>query len=223
MARKLTYEIFCRFSPLHSDHGRQFESELMKEICQLLNIRKTRTTPYHPQCDGLVEKFNRIDMLATMTKQYPFDWENELQLRKVCMAYNTSVHSSTEFTPFYLMYGRQVKLPINLVYGTECKKDTPVTEYASHLKQSMEEAYIIARERIGTSHQRQKEHYDRQVHRKVFEEGNLVWQHSTVIPPEQSRKLHELDHTRCYNTCHRATTRSKFFVELRKRIENNSF
>ena len=103
VAKKLTDEMFCRFSPpeqLHSDQGRQFESELMKEICKLLNIRKTRTTPYHPQCDGLVERFNRtlLDMLATTTREHPFDWED--QIRKVCMAYNTSVHSSTGFTPF---------------------------------------------------------------------------------------------------------------------------
>ena len=61
VAKKLTDEMFCRFSPpeqLHSDQGRQFESELMKKICKILNIRKTRTTPYHPQCDSLVERFN---------------------------------------------------------------------------------------------------------------------------------------------------------------------
>ena len=111
VAQKLINEMFCRFSPpqqLHSDQGRQFESKLLYEVCNLLGIRKTKTTPYyHPQCDGLVERFNRtlLDMLATTTRENPFDWEN--QLRKVCMAYNTSVHSSTGFTPFYLMFGRQ--------------------------------------------------------------------------------------------------------------------
>ena len=58
VARKLVDEMFCRFSPpeqLHSDQGRQFESELVKEVCKLLEIRKTHTTPYHPQCNGIVE------------------------------------------------------------------------------------------------------------------------------------------------------------------------
>ena len=98
VARKLTDEMFCRFSPpeqLHSDQGRQFESELLKEICRILNVKKTRTSPYHPQCDGLVERFNRtlLDMLGTTTQDHPFDWED--QIHKVCMAYNTSVHAST--------------------------------------------------------------------------------------------------------------------------------
>ena len=106
---KLVDEVFLRFSPpeqLHSDQGRQFESVLIAEVCKLLQIRKTRTTPYHPQCDGLVERFNRtlLSILATCAEGHPFDWEQQLQ--KVCMAYNTSVQSSTGFIPFYLMFGR---------------------------------------------------------------------------------------------------------------------
>ena len=82
------------------------------EICSLLHIQKTRTTPYHPRGDGLVERFNRTlqDMLATTCKNHPFEWD--AHLRKVCMAYNSSVQSSTGYTPFYLMmFGRQARLP----------------------------------------------------------------------------------------------------------------
>ena len=110
IAKKLVDEMFCRFSPpeqLHSDQGRQFEYTLMKEICDILKIKKTRTSAYIPQCDGLVERFNRtlLSMLSTTTKDQPFNWEN--QIHKACMAYNTSVHASTGYTPFYLMFGHQ--------------------------------------------------------------------------------------------------------------------
>ena len=76
IANKLVNEMFLRFSSpeqLHSDQGRQFESALVREVCKCLDIRKTRTTPYHPQCDGLVERFNRtlLNMLATTTSEYP--------------------------------------------------------------------------------------------------------------------------------------------------------
>ena len=109
VAEKLVDEVFLRFSPpeqLHSDQGRQFESNLVREVCKLLHINKTRTTPYHPQCDGLVERFNRtlLHMLATCTEDHPGDWEQHI--RKVCMAYNVSVHPSSGFSPFYLMFGR---------------------------------------------------------------------------------------------------------------------
>ncbi len=70
VARILTNEFFFRFSPpeqLHSDQGKQFESQLVAEVCKLLGITKTRTTPYHPQSDGLIERFNctLLSMLKT--------------------------------------------------------------------------------------------------------------------------------------------------------------
>jgi len=61
------------------------------EICKLMEIHKSHTTPYQPQGDGLVEQFNQtvLDMLAITTQNHPLDWEDNI--RKVCMAYNTSV------------------------------------------------------------------------------------------------------------------------------------
>ena len=90
VSQKLVDEMFCRFSPpeqLHSDQGRQFESDLITEICNTLGIKKTHTTPYHPQGNGMVERFNRtlLDMLATTSSNHPDDWEHDV--RKVCMAY----------------------------------------------------------------------------------------------------------------------------------------
>ena len=81
--------MFFRFSPpeqLHSDQGRQFESTLITGVCKLLQIQKTHTTPYHPQGDGLVERFNRtlLDMLSTTIKDYKGTWEDHI--RAVCMA-----------------------------------------------------------------------------------------------------------------------------------------
>ena len=101
VANKLVDEMFCWFSlpeQLHSDQGQQFKSQLVAEVCKILNIHKSRTTPYHPQNDGMVERFNRtlLGMLAATTKEHPFDWEE--QIRKVCMAYNTSVHATTGYT-----------------------------------------------------------------------------------------------------------------------------
>ena len=195
VAQKLTDEMFCRFSPpdqLHSDQGKQFESQLLQETCKLLGINKTRTSPYHPQCDGLVERFNRtlLNMLATTTQENPFDWEN--QLRKVCMAYNTSVHSSTGFTPFYLMFGRQAKLPIDLMYELPTANTTekPATEYAAQLKKKLSDAYSLVRNKLQASHMKRKEHYDRRIHGKPYQDGDIVWLYSSVVTPGQSRMLH---------------------------------
>ena len=193
VARKLVDEVFCRFSPpeqLHSDQGRQFESDLLKEICKILQIEKSRTTPYHPQCDGLVERFNRTlkHMLSTTLRDHPFDWEE--RLRKVCMAYNSSVQSSTGYTPFYLMFGREARLPIDIVFGTKSPDPVPVGEYASEMKQALTEAYDGVRKNQEASHRQQSEIYNRRVHGNPYSVGELVWLHNAAIPAGQSKKLH---------------------------------
>ena len=103
VADKLVEEFFCLYTipeQLHSDQGCQFESNLMQEICKLLNIYKSRTTPYHPQSDGLVGlNQTLISMLATSVHEHSGDWDRYLW--QLCLAYNTSVQSPTGFTPFF--------------------------------------------------------------------------------------------------------------------------
>ena len=193
VAKKLVDEVFCRFSPpeqLHSDQGRQFESALIKQICGILQIDKSRTTPYHPQCDGLVERFNRTlkHMLATTLRNHPFDWEN--RLRKVCMAYNTSVHSTTGYTPFYLMFGREARLPIDIAYCTKQPVAESAGGYATRMKQSLTEAYDDVRINQGVSHRKQSQIYNKKVHGEPYSTGDLVWLHNPAVPTGESRKLY---------------------------------
>eukprot|EP00731_Ephydatia_muelleri_P029883 Em0021g406a len=192
VAEKLVNEMFCRFSPpeqLHSDQGRQFESKLIGEVCKLLHIKKSRTTPYHPQCNGMVERFNRtlLDMLAT-TVNNQSDWDQ--CIRKLCMAYNSSVHSSTGYTPFYLMFGRQARIPVDLMYGTGPSDSFTAGEYATELRNALHNAYAVVREKCNAEHKRQKSFYDEKVHGKPYSVGDVVWLHSIVVPRGQSRKLH---------------------------------
>ena len=184
IASKLVNEFICCFSvprQLYSDQGAQFESKVITEICKLLHIDKTRTTPYHLQSDGLIERFNRtlIQMLATCADTRPFSWEDHV--KKVCMAYNISKHASTEYSPFFLMFGRQAQLPINIMYGTP-HQDSTTSEYAMNLHETFTKAFVSAREHIGVHQERQAETYNKRVHGTTYERGKWVWLFNPVVP-----------------------------------------
>ena len=102
VAETLVSKVFSRFGPptvIHSDQGRNFESNLMHEICCLMGVHKSRTSAYHPQCDGLVERQNRTlqDMLTSYVSKHQHDWDRWVDL--VAYAYNTSTHASTGYSP----------------------------------------------------------------------------------------------------------------------------
>ena len=184
VARTLIDKYFCRFGlpeQLHSDQGKQFVSDLLKEVCRVLRIAKSRTTAYHPQSDGLVERYNRtlLSMLSTCANEHPFKWEDYVQ--KVCMAYNTSIQATTEYTPYYLMFGREARLPIDCMF--ECPtQSTVATEYAGQLSTSLNAAYEMVREKVGLKQNRQKEAYDKRIHGPFHSPGDLVLLHNTRVP-----------------------------------------
>jgi len=78
---------------------------------------KTRTSPYHPESDGMVEQMNCTlqDMLARYVLNHQCDWDEHLPL--MMMPYYSNVHASTQYTPFYLLFGHEVQLPVNAMFG----------------------------------------------------------------------------------------------------------
>ena len=83
----------------------------------MLGIKKTRTIPYHPQSDGIVERFNRtlLNMLSIAVGEEEMSWD--LQLPLLLLAYRTSFHDTTGTSPFELMYGREVRLPEDVMFA----------------------------------------------------------------------------------------------------------
>ena len=127
-------------------------------------------------------------MLSTAAGEHPFDWE--YHLRRLCLAYNTSVHPTTGHTPFFLMFGRQVRMPVDVMFGTPTPQPSTVPQYAADLRASLEAAYRCVRERMGRKLERQKELYDRKAHGVPLVPGDLVWLHNPAVARGQSKKLH---------------------------------
>ena len=164
---------------IHSDQGREFENRIMQELCILCGSHKTRTTPYHPESDGLVERFNRtlLMMLAMFACKNREDWDDLLPA--VMMAYRSSVHESTGFSPYRLMFGEECTLPMDIGLPKQ-QSDLPdsiSSPYAVWVRDSLEVAYEQVCRHSGQVVQRQKRLYDLRAVRRLFEVGDWVLLH----------------------------------------------
>ena len=176
---------------LHTDQGRNFESALFKEVCLLLGVHKTRTTPYHPQSDGLVERFNRtlLDLLSIAAREDEQNWD--LCIPTVMLAYRTSVQESTGCTPYFLLFGREARLPVDVMFGLPPSvTPQPVHQYSKDLRVRLNIAYERVRERLGWRQCRQKMIYDRRRTGRPYGVGEWVWLHCPAVPRGKSAKLH---------------------------------
>lgn len=101
-----------------SDQGPNFESQLFSELCRLSGIRKSHTTPYHPQGNGVCERFNRtlLGLIRTLEQEQRERWPQ--YVGDVVWAYNQTVHRATGYTPHFLMFGRCGRLPVDLLLET---------------------------------------------------------------------------------------------------------
>lgn len=101
-----------------SDRGANFLSDLVQEVCRLLSIKKVNTSGYHPQSDGLVEKFNStLSAMLSKVAEAGKDWDCHLLF--VLFVYRNSVQGSTKESPFYLLYGRDARLPSQSVLNQQ--------------------------------------------------------------------------------------------------------
>ena len=145
-AEKVFNDFILRFGipyRLHHDQGREFENTFFYELQKLCGINRSKTTPYHPQGNGQVERFNRtlLQMLRTLKQDERLDWRKHLN--KVVHAYNCSKHEATGYSPFYLFFGRHPLLPVDLILpsnGTAegTSKATTYTQYVTEWKKRME-------------------------------------------------------------------------------------
>lgn len=179
VANLLLNKVFSRFGPpvvLHSDQGANFESNLMHELCDIMGIAKTRTTAYHPQCDGQVERQNRTlqDMLSAFVSDHGDDWDEWVD--PVVFAYNTSRQESIGYSPYEVIFGRVPRMPLELELGVPLHNPAKHTEYTRSTRRIINDIREIARNNLVKAREGQaKQTTERLGSWKPFSSGQAVW------------------------------------------------
>uniref|UniRef100_A0A3B4WI95 Gypsy retrotransposon integrase-like protein 1 n=1 Tax=Seriola lalandi dorsalis TaxID=1841481 RepID=A0A3B4WI95_SERLL len=178
VAQVLVNEWFSKFGVpvrIHSDQGRNFESALIQQLCGLYGIEKSRTTPYHPEGNGQCERFNRTlhNLLRTLPASRKSNWHSCLP--QVMYAYNTTPHQSTGESPFFLMFGREARLPVDFLLGrVQDPVGGAVNDWVQEHQTRLHLAFEGVRERLKVAAERRKRNHDQTVRSQPLVEGQMV-------------------------------------------------
>lgn len=194
IANVFVEELICRHGTpekLLTDQGTNFTSERFQEICKLLDIEKLQTTAYHPETNDIVERSHQT-IMAGLSQFIDEDQRNwDVWLPYVMMVYRATPHSRTKYSPYYLLHGREMRLPTDWI-RKEVQLDLSEDDLIHEIKQRMQ----LASQRVIDSVQRRKENsktqYDLKAREKRINIGDEVFLHQPLVRRGRSRKLAKL-------------------------------
>ena len=158
-----------------SDQGREFCNEVLDEVTRLLGVEKLRTSAYRASANGRVERVHRTmnALLCKIVSENQRDWAERLPM--VIAAYNAAHHETTEYSPYYLMFGREYRTPLDLTLNIP-EEASPVDmgDYAAQLRERIQTAYEVVNQHLHTKTERMKKRYDAKVHSFLLQPGEFV-------------------------------------------------
>uniref|UniRef100_A0A669D272 Gypsy retrotransposon integrase-like protein 1 n=1 Tax=Oreochromis niloticus TaxID=8128 RepID=A0A669D272_ORENI len=172
-----------------TDCGTNFQSKFLQQVYRLLGIKGIKTTPYHPQSDGLVERFNQTlkNMLRKFVTETGSDWDQWLPY--LLFAYREVPQASTGFSPFELLYGRQVRGPLDLL-KEQWENPEPdgdnVIAYVLKMRERLEQMSMLAQQNMKMAQNKQKTWYDKKARERTFQPGQQVL---LLLPTTDSKLL----------------------------------
>jgi transposase InsO family protein len=173
-----------------SDNGAQFTSDVMTEVSRLLSIKQLTTTPYHPACNGLVERFNGTLklMLKKLCEERPTDWDR--YVNALLFAYRETPQATTGFSPFELLYGRSIRGPLAILkelWTDEVEESETKTtyQYVLDLQERLQSTCELARTELQKAQKRYKTYYNKGTKSRKFKVGDEV----LLLLPTDNNKL----------------------------------
>lgn len=186
---------YCRHGipyEIHTDQGPEFTNELLKRLNVRMGVESRFTTPYNPQSNGEVERFNRtlVDSISAYVSQCPGTWDR--YLAGALFAYRSSPHPATGETPFMLMHGREARLPLDVIQSSATELLEDLNEYKTKLTIDLQKAHMIVRQRLEEAARNMKRQRDSRIRDpQTFLPGDKV----LVYHPQPNRDPKELAHS----------------------------
>ena len=169
------FTIYGWLDKILTDRGMSFENYLFHDICEMAKIKKLCTGSYRPQTNGQCERFNKtlLNMLGTLPNDVKKRWQDWVPT--LTHAYNCTTSKVTGYSPYFLIYGRQPRLPIDIKYVVNITDSySDCKSYATKLEHHLKWAYEAAQRHIDKETSRYKEYYDRNFCCVALRDGDLV-------------------------------------------------
>ena len=174
--RKGYFSLFGAPAYLVSDQGKAFTSHVIKGLCELYGVQKLRTSSYHAQTNGQVERMNQtlIRMIGKLDADKKADWSHYLP--ELLTAYNATRSGITGYSPYYLMFGRRPRIPVDFQFPTVA--DPPhyakLEESVASMQKRLKEAFALARQLTSDEAARQSRYYDKRAGAVALQPGDVV-------------------------------------------------
>ena len=171
------------------DNGPEFVNSILQHLSKMLGVQDLRSTAYRPVANSQIERVHRTinAVFAKTIRDNQRDWHE--QTKYVCFAYNTAKHSSTLFSPFYLVFLRKPRVGIDLFLDRSEPAYQDTDEYCEKVQERMQKAYQVVGEHLKATFDRAKRRYDQRVREVRFELHSYVWFYCPRLKAGRGRNL----------------------------------
>ena len=165
---------------LVSDQGKAFMGHIITHLCDLYGVQKLRTLPYHAQTNGQVERTNHmiIRMIGKLEEDKKACWSEHLL--ELLLAYNTTRSTVTGYSPYYLLFGRRLRIPVDYLFPTlrDSPHQTKMEVSVVAMQKRLKETFAVARHLTFEEAAKQRHYYDRKAGAVALQPGDVVMVHT---------------------------------------------
>ena len=174
------FGLFSAPAYLISDQGKAFTGHIITHLCDLYGVQKLRTSPYHAQTNGQVERMNQkiIHMIGKLEEDKKACWSKHLP--ELLLAYNATCSTVTRYSPYYLLFGRRSRIPVDYLFPTlrDLPHQTKMEVLIEAMQKRLKEAFAVARHLTSEEAAKQCCYYDRKAAAVALQPGDVVMVHT---------------------------------------------